>query len=710
MMLRVNDEYLDFNDLVEVEKQIKLFEEISSADGDFSYSFEIPKTINNIRILGNPQPDNINKQVYQRIPAILLTDGGEETFKGYLRIERLTNIITCSFFAGNNNWFGLLAGNLRDLDWTEYDVLLNESNISAAIFNTSGVVLPLVDNGVLPYRGNRQLKVEDFTAGIYVKDVFRKVFSSQGIKITGNLLEDPHYQSAITLNSGKSQKEIDARSSFVRTYNSPLPDGTPAWEVVQFTDDINYPYSDGSQNNFDTSTYRYTADVRMTVDVEFQILDEVFSLIVSDTMAIYKNGVLYKAVYASAPEFPAVVRARMRLEPGDYIEGQISVNLIGLPFISNATFRVTPIYLYYTSGETTVPDWTQQQYVSNIIRAFNVIPAYNSANKTLTLDLFENIKQRTAIDISEHISATEVDYVEFVQNYGKNTRLSHQILEADEDFKKLNLKTLPNDVGVIPVDNEFLPDEADGVTLDFTAPITYINPIFGMSMEKTNILDLSETTKVPFTGVTSGTLDRARFAVEDGVFAISDLVRITDSTNPSYNGDWMVFSIGTGWIEMGGLLYQDDATGDVALMDFIYTDSTSVFLLHHVPLYSVSKFSNKSPFTLEATQYETMAPAFFSVINQGLQISSDFIYSMSFAEGDQISLIDQYFKLTERVLNDPVKLYCTCTLPYYLFTQIDFLSPIVVRTEETQNVYYINRITGYKESYFDCVTELIKLP
>jgi hypothetical protein len=73
MMLKANGEFLDFNEEVEVEKQIKLFEDISTTDGDFSYSFELPKTLNNIRILGNPYPDNISKQVYQRIPALLLS-------------------------------------------------------------------------------------------------------------------------------------------------------------------------------------------------------------------------------------------------------------------------------------------------------------------------------------------------------------------------------------------------------------------------------------------------------------------------------------------------------------------------------------------------------------------------------------------------------------------------------------------------------------
>ena len=273
MILRANDEYLDFDEVIEVEKQIKLLEDIATTDGDFSYAFNLPQTINNMRILGNPLPDNINKPVYQRIPTVLLTDGGEETFKGYLRIERLTQqVITCSFFAGNNNWFGMLAGNLRDLDWSEYDIAQTESNFAAAIFNTEGVVFPLVDNGVLSLRRNTQMKVEDFVPAIYVKTVFQKIFNSHGIKLQGELLDAPNFQGAITMNGPKNEEAIAARSSFVHSTNSANPDDDTYRKAV-FTDDSTFPYFDGSADNYDLANSRYVADVKMKVTVEFELLD-----------------------------------------------------------------------------------------------------------------------------------------------------------------------------------------------------------------------------------------------------------------------------------------------------------------------------------------------------------------------------------------------------------------------------------------------------
>jgi hypothetical protein len=150
-------------------------------------------------------------------------------------------------------------------------------------------------------------------------------------------------------------------------------------------------------------------------------------------------------------------------------------------------------------------------------------------------------------------------------------------------------------------------------------------------------------------------------------------------------------------------------------MNFLYSSSDNVYILRHVPLYTVNKFSGLNSIKVENSAYETLALGFFNLLYTGRQVNTDFKYSLSFSgEGNplhyQHTLIDQYFGLFTRVLNDPVKLFCTATLPYYLFSQIDFLSPVVIRTEESQNTYYINRITGYKESYLECTIELIKLP
>lgn len=704
MMIKVSNEFLEFDELIEVEKQIKLFEEISTTDGDFSYAFELAKTLTNTRILQNPQPDNISKLVYQKIPAKLLSDSGAETFDGYLRIERITEVYHCSFFAGNNNWFGMLTEKLDALNWDEYNVELNEINIQAAIFNTSGVVFPVVDNGVLNTRGFPLLKVEDHVAAIYVKDVFNKIFSHHGIKIQGELFNDVNYLSATTLSTRKNEQGIADRSAYVFTSNAPIPnDGT--FYLMQWTDDFTTPYFDGASNNFSLVLHRYTADVRMVLKVEAIINTAVCPFFFY--MRVYKNGVAIPFVLSTADDDGNIsITHEVELVTGDYVDVRMSADSgHGCPTtITDATVRFTPTYIYKFFGSTIVPDWTQQQYVSNILSVFNTLTSYNAANKTLTVNLFEKIKQKPAIDLSEYISETEVDYQEFISEYGKKNHFFFKHLE-DDNIKE---NFIPYGPGIIEVDNDFLEDEVEVLTSDFTQPISYINDTFQASLERTNLVSLKQDTQIEITAVTD-VLGDARFTVAEDIFALSDMVRITNSTDKFYEGDYMVVSFGVGWIELSGVSFNGDARMDVTKMMFEYTGNDNVYLLRHVPLYSVSKFSALASFRVENTDLMTQAYGFFNIINTGRQVSSDFINSFSFHSDDQVSMIDQYFRLFSRVLNDPVKIISVANLPYHVYNQIDFLSPIKILTEETQNVYYGNRLRGYKGSEYSAVIELIKI-
>lgn len=704
MLIKVDGGYLDFNDQIEVEKQVKLFEDIASSDGDFSYAFKIERTSNNTNLLCNPMPDVLSKPVYQKIPATLLSDEGADAYEGYLRIERISTMFECSFFSGNNNWFGMLSGPMQDIDWSEFDVDQTEVNISLAISDTSGVVFPTIDNGLLDKRGFPLLKVEDFVAGIHIKDAMQKIFQHHSIKLAGELLDDPHYKTAITLKNAKNKTEIEARSCFVFTNSSANPNDS-AYHKMTWTDETTDPYFDGSANLFDLTLDRYTADVKMKVRVNL-IINQSLGIAIGTVfkMAIYVNGVLLsEKVGPFGTSEVQSYDAFVTMEAGDYLEIYTWNNAVFWDDpITNATLKITPSFIYKSFGSSVVPSWTQQQYVSNVMRMFCTLASFNSKTQTLTLNLFEKIKEKTPIDLSPYISSTEVDYVEFISAYGKKTLFTYNELETD-----LKTNFLPYSKGFISVDNDFLNDEQTALESDFTQPVSYLNPIFDASMEKTNLVELEEEIEVDITAVTDSGTGEARFAVSEDVFALSDLVRVTNSTNANYNGDYMVISLGAGYIELSGVAFDTNATAKVAKMNFVYNDSDSVFVLHHVPLYTVSKFSGLTSYRFENTDYQTMAYAFFNLFDTNRTVNDDFINSLAFSEGDyQRTMIQQYFNLFSRVLNDPVKLLNEAYLPHNIFRKIDFLRPVTVKTIDTSNMYYVNRVSGYGH----CVIELIKLP
>lgn len=713
MLIKVSDGYLDFNDSIEIERQAKLFEEISTSDGDFSYQFIAPKTSNNIQRLQNPFPDASSKIVYNKIPCELLDDAGNTLYTGSLRVERVTTVFELSFFGGNNNWFSLLAGSLRSLDWSEYDLDLTNANIQTAIFNTSGLVFPTVDNGLLHLRGFSLMKVEDFIAGIYAKSVFKKIFDSHAIKLNGDLFEDPNFLSSVTLSNPKNEEFIASKSAFIGKTTTQSFVAAPGVSVqITWDDDTNTPFF--NNGNFNLSTESYVADVKMLMKVDiFLSCQQSISNPIRFNTETRVNGTTvneFATVNPPTELFTVSKAIRVDLEIGDVLDFAIEKRALEADNfdILNATVKFTPIFVYKVVGNSIVPDWSQQQYVSNFLRLFNCITSYNPFTQTLTVNTFENIKSKPAIDLSPYVSSTEVDYREFISNYAKNNYLSFQELQNDE----IKANFIGYSKGVIEVDNDFLKNAEDILESDFTQPIGYINPVFDAHLEKTDLVQFEEDIQVDITAVTDSGTGEARFAVTEDEFALSDMVRITDSTNPAYNGDYMVVSLGVGYIELSGVPFDVDARAKVTKMNFIYNDSDSVYVLHHVPLYQVANFSGLVSFRLENTDLETLAYSFFNLIDTGRQVNEDFKLSLSFDRGAnpltyQQTMIEQYFREFSRILNNPVKLNTVMYLPHLIYRRIDFLAPVRINTAETFNLYYVNRITGYEGS--DCLMELIRI-
>lgn len=724
MMIRVQGEFLDFDEEIEVERQIKLFEDISTTDGDFSYQFDLPRTINNTRLLQNPFPDNINKPVYQRIPADLLSDTGAELYKGYIRIERVTHIYSASFFAGNNNWFAEITGLLSDLDLSMFDIEQTQENIIDSWSNTEGVVFPLLDNGGLITRSYPEIKIEDFVGGLYVKTIFQKIFTEAGIKIQGELLEDWRYNNLISLSTSKDKEGIDARTSFVeKSVLQVIPNDSE--QKVTWDNDSVLPYFDGSNNNFDLANSWYIADIKMTVNVQSSLTFYQTGFFGLLFLVIKVNGVLRRMSVIGTTEDAentVSINITLSLNSGDILEVYINqANSDGdAGDLRRGTIKITPTYIYQVFGRSSVPNWTKQQFVSNILRIFNVLASYNEGNATLTLNLFEKIKDKPPLDLSEYISEVETDYAEFVSDYGQESIFGYQEVEFEELETYNKGKFFKYGQGVIEVNNDFIEPQKEIIKSDFANPIAYKNALFDMSMEKTNLIELEEGESVTFEGVGNDGLGNASFDLAQQIFIVGDLVRVKDSSNAIYNGDWIVTStpFSGGDVTLGGVPFNTTATGTIYKLNYKYSNSEDAFLFIHVPNYPVANFAGGQIFMTTETYYplnlENVGLAYFDIINTGRQINIDFIYSLSFGGIDdplhyQTTMLDSYFRLFSRVLNDPVKLYATCHIPYAIFTRIDFLRPITVKTLQTSNMYYMNRISGFKESYLPVVCELIKL-
>jgi len=738
MRLRSNDRFFDFIADVEMEKQSKLFEKLDETTGDFSYQFDMDRTANNMAMLGFPTADAV-KSIYKSVPCDVLGEDNIPIYIGQIRVENLTaKTISCSFFSGNYNWISLLSGPISDIDFSELDTLTTETNIANSWDNDDGIIYPLLDTGMLITRSYPNLMREDFTGCIFMKYAFRKIFESAGIKTQGDLFNEPAFNSMILSRNTKSQDELDARSFYAastsdQVFNVP-PGGNTT--LINFADDSTFPYFDGSQNSYDNTTQKYTADSEMRGKFEADLTDITVAYGVGPVpivdqifIEIYVNGTAKSSILVPintgvSPDTYTVplVTYSAHLQAGDVVDVRLrAVSATGILSISvpqGSTFRFTPTYIFFTSGNKLLPNWTQAQLVNNVLSLFCAITDFDTASKTLTIDLFDKIKSKEPIDLSNSIQITDTNYAEFISNFAKTNKLTYQESNTEE-IKGYNVSEfIKYGSGEIPVDNDFIPDTGSIVDSDFSSPISYLSGTFQASLERMHFVDVDQVANDDFTGVTDSSGSPRFNGLDDSLFEVGDLVRITDSTENSYNGEYVVQTVGTGsgYIIVRGLTFNTNATGKITKLVHKINSDDSVFVFWQTEygVTQVSDYSRIDSFYLDQNNYTNVAYPYFNLLSVGKSINDGYKQSLSFGAVNnplayQQTLTEKYWSNVGRALNDPTKEYASGYLSRVQFLELTPLRPIRIRTVDTDNLYYQNRISGYKNSYMPCTIELIKL-
>lgn len=748
MRIKSNNRYFDFNDAIEIEKQWKLFESLGETVGDFSYQFELPPTANNLSMLGFPSPDAA-KSIYKSVPCDIIDEDGIPFYSGSIRVESKTDkAISCSYFSGNFNWISFLSGYMSELDLSNYSRESTRTNIRNSWQNDEGTIFPLLDTGLLTTRSAYGVTmVDDYTLCIFVKTLFELITKNTGVRFTGDLFKDPAFDSMILCRNTRGKKPIEDRSSFANLTSDQAFIATTGGTTVTagFDDDSTLPYYDGAKNNYNTSGFEYTADVAMRalLEVEFVGINYASSSLNALGYFIEVNGVNVAGygVVIGVGSVPGTgtgamkFSAGVKLEAGDIVNVRVNAGTISgttsVTIKAGSTFKVTPLYMLYTEGVDLVPPkWTMAQFVTNIMNLFCCLSDYDPGKQTVTINFFKDLSTKDPIDLSAHVTLQESDFQEVVSSYFKSSTLSYQESD-DEEVKGYNTSAFVKyGAGAIIIDNDYIEDKGSMVEVDFTSPVSYINPTFRCSMER-----------VPFfTSVQVGSLnfDRVVYAGGPAAFHLpstldfvyieeGDLVRIEDSTNDLYNGEYYVEDV-TGTIGssvgrhiiLGGLRFSSDATGKAVKLSHRSTNSDAVYVLWQTKYDAdqVPKYSGRASFIISekggATIVDDVAYPYFNMLNTGNTINDQYKQSLSFGDVEndlsyQRTLIDTYWKPVERILNDPVKLFEDGLIPKDVFLSLTPLRPIRIRTKDTDGQYYLNRITGYQNRSIPCTLEIVKL-
>lgn len=718
MMIKANNEYLDFYGSITMSKSVKLIEAISENEGDFSYSFSLPDTSNNIRILKLSYINQSDKIINRKINASIENNDGNTIYDGFIVVNtKIDNKIDCSFFSGNTNWFLSLDGTLYDLDFSQFDAPNNLSEVVASWSRESGVVYPIIDKGVLGDRltnqmvknDSTQFAYNDFHPFLYVKDIFRIIGIYGGIKFSGELFSDPIFNKLIVTSNPVrlSTDRLNASTSFVGRTSSQSITGTPTKLILVDTD----PFLDGSNNNWDNTLSRYTADQDMQIMVSINLN---FSVSAYSILEIHRNGSLIKTLYLPKSSTGFVTN----ISSGSYLEFFISNSSGSADVKTGSSITIKPVAFRTTYMEDFMPNMTIVEFISSVFIMFNVVTSFDIYSKTVNTVLFNSIKTATPIDLSDYVASSDIDYDLIRDNFYTINKFTYQ----PQDNSETEQYNASNDVSVgggqIVLDSNIM--ELSGTIVDSPAiaPVSYFNDAFGMWMTRLDFVSKErQSAEVEITSVTNAA-GKARFNYAGGGLiglSVPVVVEVYDTDDDVYEGFGVTSSVDAfgPWFELEGVDFIVDQDGFFSLVSYVPIHVDSPIFMINSPSLPVTDFSFKTEILINGSSYTTASYAYFYKPRLGLPID-DQIYSLSFGRGSEINdyqvpLIDHYYSDLAKILSDPQVTNVYVNLPYNIFIKMDLLSPVRVSKNDFNSLFYVNKMVDYIDSSDLCRIELIRI-
>ncbi len=718
MIIKVNGEFLDFDGDLEIERKAKLFENISENSGDFSYEFQITDTADNRAKLGIQDINIVDKLVYRDTDSELLSDSGELIYYGFLKVRNIEGgFINASFFSGNSNWISKLPAQLRDVVLDRFNIKMQDT-LNAPLIRSadSGVIFPFMDAGLLSTRNARVLTFDDYRPWIYVKSVVESVLNQAGIKFEGDIKSDPLFNKlVITTNTNEWYQQFTSdRSSFINKTSSQFIN--TLLNKVTFTSEI-YPYYDGAEDNYDTSTSEYTADVDMTVDVVALVRYNS----AQTGIGFLGFNPLTRIVPFTSYEYTEVdvqtwIFRNVKLRAGETFYFGVSLPIATSTTVNSGELRITPTKFDTVYANSIVPDWTTAEFLDAVFKLFNTIIDFNSITNTCTINLFKNIKNKPEQDLSEYIKRViRTDYFEFIDEYGKLNTFRYTDIDSVESKQYQQANRIPFGGGNIELDNKYIKATADVVDSPFASMINYDNAMFGANIAKVPFISASEGDTVEITSVSNASTFAQFNCSSDHNYSVGDLVRLEGFTN--YSGDGVVESIPSATqFVLTRYLYVATDTGESTKLSVSIEDSECHIGLV-VPNGTMSTFGT-SPYSIHNGSYsQSFSQAHYIYFAKKLTGKSIDAANGDLTFGDinlpnydtKVNMIDNYFSEFKRVLNDPIKVVCEMNIPEAVFRNLTFSAPIRVSSVDANSKFYMNRISGYKSRQVGCELELIKL-
>lgn len=713
---RINGEYLDLftssKDFA-ITKQISKIGEINSRHGDYSTSFKVPLTANNARILRYTPELNNNSSTgqFRRYNGQLVEDDAVIS-DGYYQVIKFSptkHEVEIKFFGGNSDWFDLLKDryindNTDNYNFDELNHKFNFDGVTNSFNNTEGYIYFPFDSVKNNVQGKNKgnVTIDLFNVGVFVKNIFQKIFDSVDIKIKGTLFNDPQYYQEIipSITTLEEFKAGNYSLGFSTDGGNEIPkDGSYVG--------INY-FTGANDSQWSGNVFTAASDAdNITFKLSFHtIRGQFYEPNYGDIqLRVRKNGGSDQiGVLTVASGYPKSILGGGfgNIPSGEALAFKYNEESFSFANVNQGdtfSFEVTNInntapafegFFYnqkgilgiepYLNADLTnaiteydlsliLPKVKQTDFIKDVMVRYGIVSYYDIKSKTLTLNKFEDIDNNrinspdwtNKIDLGKDI---KVDFTKILSNYGKISLLEYiNDSKADSQIGAFNT-VLPYNLGsgTINIDNDFLSDEKTIYKSPFSST-TSILPV-----------DSNDQFYLPYIPV---------WKIED----------VDDQGNATFEKNDLEPRI---------LL----SNGLTSVFSFNKNNETEVSILD----------DNNQP-----QDFTDIGYAFFSKVQAdrlGLNDNTldDNQQNLNFENFKLISnnftgtpLLERNYNLYNKILNEPFYISLYMNLTALDVQQLDFFTPIFLEYQYDSGYYYIDSVEQYKGDGSTTKVNLVKI-
>ncbi len=701
--------------------------------GDVSINFDIDNNSVNREILNYTGPQMLTQTAWTK-QSFSRVKNGNVLDRGYIIIQEDNgDKLSCFYVSGNANWVNSLSVLITELDFygitgsNDYTLELSAATVLARISSTDGIVFPMVDwtrnlrrsdevwwmvaknpitaGSPIVDKSNEPFNksIFDFYPCFHIKSLMEEVMLQNGLKLSGDLIEDSLYNSLIMSPiSGQMKRKI---------FNWVYAEGTS--KTISAGTTVKYDLFTEKQDPESLfASSRYTSNKK--VGLIFTVTTVVQSGPPANFMEIflYKNGVSlgnYGSYYNDdTHSFRTFIS-----NPGDYFEIYVqNPDGSNQTVTLNLKIEIPEVILVgdYVSPSNFLPDWRCIDFVKNVFSFFGCEVAFDEYSKTITANIIEKMKLEDAPDFSDYYVSHSSSYTteQAKRNY---LRFQESPDSGIVQFNKVNRTGYGN--GLIETGND-LKQEKDLFKLPWIAS-TFGNDLdarlnkSGTFFASCPLLELIDTDTYAFTATpTGGTSVPLTFTDTEVEIFFAEIVRIVNDTGE----DLGYFVISSSGIGTAGITLQyvitAAFTGSLIRQQINFLTQGPRLLVYKPSLqyvhFSTAADSSSPSWTIittggGGTTSTTASYAWFCKKQTGLAIDGykdNVAFENPVADFIDPTVKERYFNKISNFLNNP-DIRFRMLIPEAVFQSFDFSNFIYLETKDLTGYFLVESIENYRD-------------